>query len=127
VDESEDFGSTTSVLIERAPGLAWLPRAFRQRLTPAALASAITALCIAIAYVINAQHDIHNAQNDVHRLQESVASLEQDREVLHKIDTQLAVMNGKVDTIADEVDRQRQWREHVETVAETPSYARRRR
>jgi hypothetical protein len=126
-DDQRDWESTTAVLARRAPGLAWLPSAIRQRLTPAALGSAVTALAIAIAYVVNAQHDIHNAQNDVHRLQESVASLEQERDVLHKIDTQLAVMNSKVDTIADEVDRQREWREGIEREAEAPPHARRRK
>lgn len=122
-----DFESTTAILKRRAPGLAWLPSAFRQHFTPAALWSAITALAIAIGYVVNAQHDIHNAQNDVHRLQDSVASLEHEREVLHKIDTQLAVMNSKMDGIATEVDRQREWRERIEDVAESPPHARKRK
>lgn len=125
-DDKGDWESTTAVLARRAPGLAWLPSALRQRLTPAALGSAITALAIAIAYVVNAQHDIHNAQSDVHRLQESVTGLEKERDLLHKIDTQLAVMNSKVDTIATEVDRQREWREKIEDAAESPPHARRR-
>lgn len=115
------------MLERRAPGLAWLPSAFRQHLTPAALGSAVTALAIAIGFVVNAQHDIHNAQNDVHRLQESVTGLEKERDVLHRIDTQLAVMNSKMDGIATEVDRQREWREQIESAAESPPHARRRK
>jgi hypothetical protein len=126
MDKHHDFESTTAILRRRAPGLAWLPSALRQRLTPAALGSAVAALAIAIGYVLNAQHDIHNAQNDVHRLQESVTSLEKERDLLHKIDTQLAVMSSKVDGIATEVDRQREWRERIESVAESPPHARRR-
>lgn len=114
------------MLQRRAPGLAWLPNSLRQRLTPAALGSAVAALAIAIAYVVNAQHDIHNAQKDVNRLQDSVTSLEKERDLLHKIDTQLAVMSNSMATIAEEVDRQREWREKIEGVAELPPHARRR-
>lgn len=121
-----DWESTTAILARRAPGLAWLPPVLRQHFTPAALGSAITALAIAIAYVLNAQHDIRSAQEDVHRLQSSVASLEEERTVLHKIDTQIAVMNNKIDDIAAEVDRQREWRERIEGIAEAPPHARRR-
>ena len=126
MDEKPDYGSTTSVLARRAPGFAWLPVALRQRLTPAALGSAVAALAVAITYVVNAQHDIRNAQNDVRRLQESVAGLEQERIVLHKIDTQLAVMGDKIDNIAAKVDRQEQWRDRIEEVADSPPHARRR-
>jgi hypothetical protein len=120
MDEKTDWESTTAVLERRAPGLAWLPTALRQRLTPAALGSAITALVIAIAYVVSAQHDIHNLQKDVAETQKQL-------DLLRKIDTALAVMNSKVDGIAAEVDRQREWRERIESVAEElPPHARRR-
>lgn len=119
MDEHDDWESTTAVLARRAPGLAWLPVALRQRLTPAALGSAVTALAIAIAYVVSAQHDIHNLQKDVAETQKQL-------DLLHKIDTALAVMNSKVDGIATEVDRQREWRERIEDAAELPPHARRR-
>lgn len=123
MDEQSDFETTTAVLARRAPGLAWLPAALRQRLTPAALWSAISALAIAVAWLVNAQHDIS-------RLKESVTEMrhdrQQDSDLLHKIDTQLAVMNSKMDGIATEVDRQREWRERIEDVAEAPPHARRR-
>ena len=123
-----DFESTTEMLRRRAPGLAWLPSILREKFTPAALVSAVTALVATVAYVVNAQHEIHNAQEGVRRLQSSVASLERERDVLHKIDTQLAVMNNKVDDIASEVDRQREWRERIEGIAESsPPHARRRK
>lgn len=125
-DEKPDFGSTTSVLIERAPGLAWLPRALRQRLTPAALGSAVTALAIAIGYVVNAQHDIRNAQRDIRQLHDTVGDLQRQSDLLHKIDTQLAVMSDQIGNIADKVDRQEQWRDKIEGIAEAPPHARRR-
>jgi len=118
VDKPEDFESTTTVLEKIAPGFAWLPRPLRERLTPAALWGALTALGIAITWLVN-------AQSDIHRLKDSMAELQQERDVLHKIDTQLAVLNGKVDSIAMEVDRQRQWRENIEQVAEAPPQRRR--
>jgi methionine synthase II (cobalamin-independent) len=127
VDEKPDFGSTTAVLARRAPGFAWLPVALRQRLTPAALGSAIAALAVAITYVVNAQHDISRLKDSMAESKKSVADLEQRLDVLNKIDTQLAVMAGKVDSIADEVDRQREWRERIEGIAETPPHARRRK
>jgi hypothetical protein len=123
-DDQRDWESTTAVLARRAPGLAWLPSALRQRLTPAALGGAVTALAIAIAYVVGAQHDIR-------RLQESAAVSErdraQDRDLLQQLVTGQAVMNGKVDSIATEVDRQREWREGIEREAEAPPHARRRK
>ena len=93
----------------------------------AALWSMVTAIAFALAYVVSARHEIYDAQAAVHRLQASVAHLEQERDVLHRIDTQLQVMNNKVDDIATEVDRQREWRERIEDAAESPPHAMRRR
>lgn len=125
--ENDDPHGTTAVLELRAPGFAWLPRVLRERLTPAVLGSAITALAIAIAYIVNAQADIHHLKESSAESQKSVAELRQQLDILHKIDTQLAVMNSKVDGIATEVDRQREWREQIERAAEDlPPHARRR-
>jgi hypothetical protein len=121
VEEKPDIGGTTAVY--EKVGLAWLPRFLRGRLTPAAMGSAITALCIAIWYVLNAQHDIRNAQRDIRQLHDTVGDLQRQSDLLHKIDTQLAVMGSKVDDIANEVDRQRAWREKIEGVAELPPHA----
>ncbi len=118
-DSPTDWESTTAVLARRAPGLAWLPRALRDRLTPAALGAAVTALGLAIAYVGNAQHNIN-------RLNETVAGQQRQLDLLKGIETQLAVMIGKVDTIATEVDRQRAWRERIEEAAESSPHGRRR-
>lgn len=126
MDDKPDFGSTTAVR-RYAPGLAWLPRIVRDKLTPAALWSAIAALAIAIGYVLNAQHEIHRANEDIERLNDSVTELQKERELLHKIDTQLAVMANQISSIASEVDRQREWRERIEDVAQSPPHARRRR
>lgn len=118
-----DWESTTSVLARRAPGLAWLPDFVRQRLTPIALSSVILSLAAAMWYVIDAIHDLH-------RHQESITELRQDRQsdhdLLEKIGTQLAVLDSKIDTIGSEVDRQREWRERIESVAEETPHARRR-
>jgi hypothetical protein len=114
-----DWENTTAILARRAPGLAWIPKVLRDRLTPAALGSAVTAIAIAIAYVGNAQHNIS-------RLNETVAGQQKQLDLLKGIETQLAVMIGKVDTIASEVDRQRAWREKIEDVAESSPRGRRR-
>lgn len=125
-DEKDNWESTTAVLARRAPGFAWLPVALRQRLTPAVLWSAITALAISITWLVNAQADIHQLKESSAESQKSVSDLRQQLDLLHKIDTQIAVMNNKVDSIATEVDRQREWRERIESVAEAPPHARRR-
>lgn len=122
MSKQHDFESTTAVLARRAPGLAWLPIGLRKHLTPAALWAAITALALAIGYVVNAQHDIHHHQESIIDLQ---TTRQQDREILQRIDTQIAVMNTKISDIATEVDRQREWRERIEDVAEAPPHARR--
>lgn len=120
MEKESDFESTTAVLARRAPGLAWLPTFLRQRLTPAALWGAIGALVmglwISITWIVS-----------VHHMQETVASLERERDLLHNINTQLQVMNNKVDGIATEVDHQRQWRERIESEAEAPPRPRRRK
>jgi hypothetical protein len=122
VDKPTDFESTTAVLARRAPGLAWLPTFLRQRLTPAALWSAIAALVTALAISITW---LVNTQSNIHQLKESVADLQRERDLLHRIDTQIAVMASKVDGIATEVERQRAWRDKIEGVAEAPPHARR--
>jgi hypothetical protein len=126
-DEKHDDWQSTTAVQRYAPGLAWVPRWIRQRLTPAAVGSAVGALVIAVGYVINARHEISDAQASVQRLHADVASLERERDVLHEIQTQLAVVNSKVDGIGIEVDRQREWRERIEDAAEAPPHARRRK
>jgi hypothetical protein len=125
-DIEVDFGSTTDVLRRRAPGLAWLPNILREKFTPAALVSAVTALVIAVAYLLNQQHEIHENKEGLRMQQDSITRLEQDRDLLQKMATQLAVMNETVNTIADEENRQREWREKIEGIAESPPHARRR-
>jgi len=115
--DNSDFGSTTAVI-------AYV----RRRITPAVLWSAIgtliTALGVAITWLIN-------TQGDIHRLKESViearAEHQQDSEVLHKIDTHLAVIDSKMDNIAEEMDSVNRWRDRIEDVADSPPHARRRR
>jgi TolA-binding protein len=118
-----DFESTTAMLARRAPGFAWLPKAMRSHFTPGALWTAVSVIAVAIAYVVNAQHDIHRHQESIAALQEARTS---DRELLQKIDTQLAVLNTKIGDMANEVERQREWRERIEDVAEAPPRAARR-
>jgi len=108
-----DFGSTTAVI-------AYV----RQHVTPTVLWSAIgalvTALVVSITWLVT-------MQSDVRQLKIAVAESKETGEMLHKIDTRLAVMGSKVDTIADEVDRQRARWERVQNVAEELPLARKRR
>lgn len=116
--EKPDFGSTTAVV-------AYV----RKRLTPTVLWSAIgalvTALVVSITWLVTTQSDIHQLKDTVAESKKSVADMQQKFDLLQDIKTQLAVMNSKMDGIATEVDRQREWRERIEDVAEAPPHARR--
>jgi hypothetical protein len=114
----DDHESTTTILKRLAPGVSWLPRAVRERLTPAALWSALSAVVVAVVVVANAERDIS-------RLKENVTALENQRELLVQINTQLAVMSDKVSNIDSEVQQQRAWRERIEEQAEVPIKRRR--
>jgi septal ring factor EnvC (AmiA/AmiB activator) len=123
VDEKPDFGSTTAVVV-------WA----RRRLTPKVLWSAIgglvTVLVVVITWLVNTQSDIRQLKDSVAESKKAGAETrlehQQDNEMLHNIDTRLAVMNSQLNNIADKVDRQQQWRDKIEGVAELPPHARRR-
>jgi len=117
MDEHETTG-----VYERV-GLAWLPRWLRGRLTPTTLWLAIGALAAGIGYVGKAQVKLDRHQESITDLQLEHA---QDRDLLQKMNTQLAVMNRTIDDIAEEVNRQRDWREKIQEQAEAPPHARRR-
>lgn len=116
----ENFGSTTAVI-------AYV----RRRVTPTVLWSAIgalvTALVVSITWLVTMQSDVRQLKEGVSESKKSVADIRQQLDLLHKIDTQLAVMGGQINSIADEVDRQREWRDRIEGIAESPPHARRRK
>jgi peptidoglycan hydrolase CwlO-like protein len=119
-DDKPDFGNTTAVI-------AYV----RKRLTPtvawSAIGALVTALVVSTTWIKTTQSDIRHLEDAVAESKKSVADIRQQLDILNKIDTQIAVMNGKVDNIADEVDRQREWRERIEGIAESPPHARKRR
>ena len=125
--EQPDPHTVTAVLEEHLPLLALLPRVLRKYLTPAALVSALVSVAGASVYAVSARHDVSDAQRDIHQLRDTVSELQKQRDVLHDIQMQLGKMGVEVDTIADEVDRQRAWREHIEGIAESPPHAARKR
>jgi transposase-like protein len=104
----EDFGSTTAVIV----------RVLKKHVTPTSIWTATVVLATAIGYLVNVRRDIRQHDEDIQQLKEwrSEARTEhqQDSEVLHKMDTQLAVMKSQLD---DEVDRQREWREQLAQIA----------
>jgi hypothetical protein len=131
VAEKPTWETTTQVLARRAPGLAWIPRAVRQYLTPAALFSAVSGLAISIGAVVNAHQDIH-------RLKDTVADQGTQLELLHQLDKRVAVMsnsmadgaaevNRQLADVAKELSNQREWRERIETEAESGPHGRRRK
>jgi hypothetical protein len=120
VEGKTDFdGGTTAVVV-------WVKR----RVTPKVLWSAIgvlvAALMASITWIVTTQSDIHQLKESVAESKRSVADMRQQLDLLHQIDTRLAVMNSKMDDIADEVDRQRGEWDHVHGIAESPPHARRR-
>lgn len=119
-----DRHETDTGVFKRAfSDLAWL-LPFRKYLTPSALWIAIGILASGIIFVGKRVYTVDQHQESITGLQQE---RQQDRELLQKIDTQIAVMGSKVDNIANEVDRQREWRERIEDVAEAPPHARRRK
>ena len=107
-----DRESPTQILQRLAPGLAWFPRVLRSKLTPAALIGAVSALAVAITWLVSAQRDISD-------LKDRIAKAAPDHELLLKIDAQLA-------TLTEEIDRQRDWRERIEAEAERQPHPRKR-
>jgi hypothetical protein len=123
----DDFGSTTSVLARRAPGLVWLPRVFRERLTPAALWGAIVGTVGMLVFAVTAWV---GTQKNIAHLQELSAQQQAHEqktdELLQQLVTGQAVMNNTMGEFKAEQDRQRAWRDKIEDVADSPPHARRR-
>lgn len=106
-----------------APGLAWLPRFVRDKLTPALVGSAVTFLFGALAYVFN------SPQKDIARVQESVTELKQAVDQMltlaHQNEINQADMGRQVTDMAKELDLERARWERIDSVADMPPHARR--
>lgn len=125
--EVEDFSATQRFILKHP----WLPSILRKSLTPTAVWSAIgaliTSLAVSITWLVTTQAGIRKAQDDIQRQDKSIEALQRQGDILNEINTKIAVMGSQIDTIADEVDRQRQWRDKIEGVAELPPHARRKK
>lgn len=122
--------SDTAVFKRVAPGLVWMPRAFRDRLTPGAVWGFLGALALVVSVVVSAQHDIHELKGTVRdqasELKKAYGVMNSHIDVLNRIDKKVGELGTKVDNIAAEVGSQRAWRERIESVAETPIHVRKR-
>lgn len=116
----DDYLSTTAVVTY-----------VRKHVTPTMLWSAIgalvTTLVVCITWIVNYQSDMRQFKEALAEDKKAYADMQQRLDTLQDIKTQLAVMSSQIANIADEEDRQREWREHIEGVAEAPPHARRRR
>lgn len=116
--------SITQMLKIHMPIGAWLPRVVREKLTPALVGSVITTIFMGVAYLLN------SPQKDIHRLQESMAELKQSLDqavtLLHKEDTQQAVMSSQIGDLTEKADRNEGRWDRLADIAETPPHARRR-
>lgn len=119
MDDKPDFASTTAVI-------AYVRKRITPRILWSAIGALVTALMVCITWIVTTQSAIHELNDHDAELRRAMVELKAQVEVLHEIHTQLAVMAGKMDSIADEVERQREWREKIEGVAELPPHARRR-
>jgi hypothetical protein len=123
VERKHDFGATTAV------NLVW--EKAKSKITPKILWSAIGTLVLAlggsITWIVTTQTNIQQLKETVAESKKSVADMQAKLELLQDIKTQLAVMAEKLDSLADEVDRQRGEWDHVHGIAETPPHARRRK
>lgn len=119
---NEDY-TRTARFKALAPGLAWLPRFIRDKLTPALVGSALTFLFGALAYFFN------SPQKDIARVQESVTELKQAVDQVltlsNKNDKQSAVMSTQISELTTKVDHQQERWERIDSVAESPPHARR--
>jgi hypothetical protein len=115
--------SQTARLKIIAPGLAWLPRFVRDKLTPALVGSAITFLFGALAYVFN------SPQKDIARVQESVTEMKKTMDEVLSLSTQNheqnAVLSNQVTELTSKVDHQQERWERIDSIAEIPPHARR--
>lgn len=133
-----DFGSTTAVN-KYAPGMAWIPRAIRDRLTPKAFLATVAGILSVLYLSINAwvttQHNIKSLQDLVTKQQEHEEKVDKrledfakdfakgqadTTELLHRQGDEL-IRQGK------EMDKQREWRETLATIASQPPRVRKRR
>lgn len=110
---SED--STTQRLKALAPGLAWMPRAARDYLSPKAVWSAIVIVFSAGIIVALFQARLSQIERDVASSRELVTTMS-------LVNTRLEVLQNDVGHIKDEVDDQKRWREHVECLAEQSAH-----
>jgi hypothetical protein len=109
--------SDTTTLKKLAPGLAWLPATVRE-LPPTAIWSGIGAIVTTIYVISNAVH----AQAEMDR------RVTKDEVILAQVQTipaELSRINEAVKRIDEESQHQREWREHLEQVAEEPPRRRR--
>lgn len=116
---SDEHG-TTATLRRIAPGLAWMPRIIRH-LTPAAAWGAATSMFLA---ALGMYHSMVAAHTEVQEFRHAVQELEADR---HEVIERLARIEQAETDIKEEQDRQREWRERIEYVAEREQVPRRRR
>lgn len=113
----DDFSATARIQ------LRWL-LPFRNYLTPSALWAAIVALAIAIGYVVHAQVNLNSHQESIDELKKSIAKLvEQSQDTR----TDVASIKATVGDMKDEQDHQRERWERIDSVAESPPHARRRK
>jgi len=114
---ADPLEDTTVTLKRIAPGLVWLPRVLRERLTPAAAWTAIVLLATTAAI-------LYSRASDIAKLKDGMDKIELQQE---RITTLLARLDQKADDMGKELDRQRQWREKIEEVAERERVPHRRR
>lgn len=118
---NEDY-TRTARFKALAPGLAWLPRFIRDKLTPALVGSALTFLFGALAYFFN------SPQKDIARVQESVTELKQAVDQVLTLsqhnETTQADLRRQVADMAKQFDLEQARWVRIDTVAELPPHAR---
>jgi len=109
--EIDDEHGTTATLRRIAPGFAWLPRVLRH-LTPAAAWGAASSMFLA---ALGMYHSMVASHTEVQEFRHAVEELQADR---REIIARLARIEQAGRDIKEEQDRQREWRERIEYVAE---------
>lgn len=110
----DDDGAITTVLEKVRLGL-------KGKLKSGSLWAAVATLASGILYVAKEQIKIDQHQESITSLQQE---RRQDHELLQKMSTQLEVVISQMSNLTAESNRQRDWRERIEDVAELPPHPR---
>lgn len=122
MDNKPDFESTSAFMKRKAPGVAWLPKALQEYMTPTAVAAVAIAAITAISSMVKIYHDLETTEKELTQAQITIGALNKEREESH---TDIRVLTSQVNELSDRVDKIESWKDRIEGIADSPPHARR--